>query len=162
MRVKAKSANATGGFGQLAASVELGTAQVEYEVSALGSVTPAMLATAMGGMPIFGTLSFEAYTQFTASAQEIARALMDEVAARPVPVAVKLRYHPAAGAMLEALSTRYAMIAIAHNKPLDAALNEAPRSLDPAIVVAAYTTILRGASAPVGAHAEEARRWLNA
>jgi hypothetical protein len=162
MRVKAKSASATGSFGLLAASVELGTARVEYEISTVGAVTPAMLATALGGMPIFGTLSFDAYTQFTASAQKIAHALMDEAILPPVPVAVKLKYHPAAGAMLEALTMRYAMIAITHEKPLDAALHDAPRDLDPAVIVATYTLVLRTASALTGAHAEEARSWLNA
>jgi hypothetical protein len=161
MRVKTRSSSATGSFSMLAASVELGTASVEYEVSTVGAVRPAMLATALSGMPLFGTLSFDGYTQFTAAAQSIARSLMEEATLPPVPVAVKLKYHPAAGAMLEALTTRYAMIAIAHNKSLDAALREAPKDLDAAVIAATYTKILRGASVPTGVHAEAARSWLN-
>jgi len=162
MMVKAKKATAAGSFGMLAASVELGAAQVEYEISTLGAITPFMLATALEGMPLFGTLSFDAYTKFSAAAQTIAQSLMAEALASPVPVAVKLDYHPPASSMAEALATRYAMIAIAHLKPLEAALQGASTDIDPLVVRATYRRILDGARAPLETHAEKARSWLNA
>jgi hypothetical protein len=162
MRVKARESSATGGFSVLAASVELGTAQVEYEISSLGAITPLMLATALEGMPLFGTLSFAAYTQFNEAAQKIALTLMAEATLPPVPVAVKLDYHPPASSMVEALATRYAMIALAHLKPLEAALHDAPREIDQLVIRSTYRRILDGAAAPLEIHAEKARSWLNA
>ena len=163
MRVKTLDAKASGGFGMLAASVELGTAQVEYEVSTFGAVSPHMLATALEGMPLFGTLNFDAYIQFTQAAEDIAQQLMAETNTKPasVPVAVKLKYHPPKQSMTEALTKRYAMLAIIRSKPLDAALGDAPEELDPFVIKETYWQVLAGASTPLETHAEMARSWLH-
>jgi hypothetical protein len=162
MRIKALDVKAAGGFGLIAASVELGTAQVEYEITTLGTISPFMLATALEGMPLFGTLNFDAYTQFTEAAESIAHQLMDEAGTSVVPVAVKLKYHPPQQSMIEALSKRYAMIAIIRTKNLTTALKEAPKDLDPFVIKDAYWQVLAGANQPLETHAETARSWLNA
>lgn len=162
MRVKTMDAKATGGFSLLAASVELGTAQVEYQVTTLGSVSPTMLATALEGIPLFGTLTFDAYTQFTEAAETIAHSLMTETSDPAVPVAVRLKYHPAEQSLLEAMSTRYAMIQLAHKKPLKDALQGVPAPIDPLVIQHAYRRILGQDPIPLEVHAERARRWLNA
>jgi hypothetical protein len=162
LRVKSLDAKATSGFAQLAASVEMRKAQVEYEIKTVGAVTPEMLSTALEGMPLFGTLDFDAYTRINEAALELATTLMEKTSPDAVPVAVKLKYHPAQHSTVEALSMRFAMIAIAHQKPLEMALKEAPSCVDHFVIQEAYQAVLAGAKAPLGAHAERARSWLNA
>ncbi len=162
MRVRALDAKATVGFAQLAASVELRKAQVEYEIKTVGAATPEMLATALEGMPLFGTLDFDAYTRFIEAAGDLAQTLMTELTLPDAPVAVKLEYHPSGQSTSDALTTRYAMVSITHRKPLDAALREAPQDVDPFVIQQTYRRILGSASAPLEAHAERARSWLNA
>jgi hypothetical protein len=162
MRVKARDSKASGSFGMLAASVELGSAEVEYEVKSVGGVSTELLAIALEGMPLFGTLDFDAYTRFTAAADDIAQRLMAQVSPRAVPVAVKLRYHPAKESTSEAISMRYAMVSIAHLLPLADALRAAPQGFEPLVIHEAYQKVLGDTSAPLEAHAEKARSWLNA
>lgn len=162
MRVKALDAKATGGFGMVAASVELQSAQVEYEIKSVGGVSTEMLAIALEGMPLFGTLDFDGYTKFTQAAEDIAQKLMAQATLPPVPVAVKLKYHPAKDSTSEALSARYAMVSIAHLTPLEDALKDAPRGLEPLVVQETYQKVLAGADALMETHAEKARSWLNA
>lgn len=163
MRIRTSSATANADLGLLAAAVEVGAAEIQYSVSAVG-IDRAIFAAALASVPLFGTLNYTAYARLSASIDALMQALAARLTSQPLlPIGVFLRDDPFdTDVVSEGRSVRWAMTRIANGIKGDVALDRAPAWLDEGIAREVYGELV-GAdlTLDVGPDAADAARdWL--
>ena len=164
MRVRMLSASADVNVSYLAAAAEVGEAEIQYSVSAVG-IDRKIFAKALRGVPLFGKLDYAAFARLQASLDELKLAMAERLTSHPlVPLGVWLREKPfQRDIFAEGRSVRWAMVKLANRMPLKAVLERAPAWVDKECLRRVYHELLGDLTdSEVTPEAiEQARQWLN-
>lgn len=163
MKIRTLQVTAEVDLSMLAASVEVGAAEIQYAVSAIG-VDRDIFAAALRSVPLFGKLDYATYARLQAALDDLGLALAGRLDSAPLlPIAVYVRDDPFDRDVLaEGRSVRWAMVKLANRITWGGAVATAPAWLDRRVAEQAYRQLVGehlGVGVPEAA-ASAAREWL--
>lgn len=139
MKIRSLHVSAGATLGLLAASVELGAAEIQYSVTGLG-IDRKLFSAALRKVPLFGKLDYTAYARLQSALVDLSDALGEQLGTRPLlPIGVFVRNNPFEfDAVTEARSVRWAAVQYANRHSWEVAILSAPPWLDHDIAARAY------------------------